>query len=289
MGYVANVQFSPFYVGMERGYFEEAGFEITFDYRWETDGLRLVAAGVVPFAIANGDQVIQARSQGLPVVAVASWYQRFPVAILSSTDIPLNSPADLRGLRVGIPETFGASYIGLQALLEAGGLSEEEIDLQVIGYSQIPALTAGRVDAVVVYANNEPAILAVEGIPYNILHLADHVSLVSAVIVSNETLIAEEPKQVEAFVNAFLRGLKDVLADPDAAFTISKQYVEGLEENAPAQRAVLESSVEYWRAPALGHFRAEAWATAQRTMREAGLIEQVVPVGSLYTNRFVTE
>jgi NitT/TauT family transport system substrate-binding protein len=39
MGYVANVQFSPFYMAEERGYFKEAGFDVTFDYRWETDGI----------------------------------------------------------------------------------------------------------------------------------------------------------------------------------------------------------------------------------------------------------
>ncbi|MGC9357883.1 MAG: ABC transporter substrate-binding protein, partial [Anaerolineae bacterium] len=200
MGYVANVQFSPFYVAMERSYFEEAGFDLTFDYRWETDGIRLVAAGELPFTLASGDQVIQARSQGLPVVAVCSWYRRFPVAVVSLDDLPLETPADLQGLSIGIPETFGASYIGLQALLEEGGLTEADIDLQVIGYTQIAALTAGTVDAVVVYANNAPAVLEQEGIAYNALYVADYASLVSNALVTSESTIEERPEEVEAFV-----------------------------------------------------------------------------------------
>ena len=159
MGYVANVQFSPFYIAKERGYFEDAGFDVTFDYRWETDGIQLVAAGEIPFSIASGDQVIQARSQGLPVVAVAAWYQRFPVGVIALEGVPLDAPEDLAGLTIGIPETFGASYIGLRALLEAGGLTESDINLQTIGYAQLATLTAGTVDAVVVYANNEPVVL----------------------------------------------------------------------------------------------------------------------------------
>ena len=99
MGYVANVQFSPFYVAKERGYFNEAGFDVNFDYRWETDGIQLVAAGEVPFTIASGDQVIQARSRGLPVKAIAAWYQKFPVAVISLQDTPLNTPEDLRGFK----------------------------------------------------------------------------------------------------------------------------------------------------------------------------------------------
>lgn len=287
MGYVADVQFSPIYIGLERGYFQEAGYDITLDYRWETDGLRLVAAGTLPFTIASGDQVIQARSQGLPVVAIASWYRKFPVAIVSLADIPLDTPADLRGLRIGTPETFGASYIGLRALLTAGGLTEEDIELQVIGYSQIPALLAKTVDAVVVYANNTPSVLEEEGIAYHILYVADYAELVSNVLVTNETMIQEHPERVAAFVKAFLQSLEEVLEDPDAAFEVCKKYVTGLEENAAAQRAVLETTLTYWQAPDLGHFTPEAWATAQQVMLEAGLITQPVPVESLFTHQFV--
>ena len=289
MGYVANVQFSPVYMGLERGYFQEAGYDITLDYRWETDGLRLVAAGTLPFTIASGDQIIQARSQGLPVVAIASWYRKFPVAVVSLADTPLDTPADLRGLRIGTPETFGASYIGLRALLAAGGLTEKDITLQVIGYTQVPSLLAKTVDAVVVYANNAPVVLDQEGIAYNILYVSDYGELVSNVLVTNETMIKEHPDRVAAFTKAFLRGLEDVLADPDTAFEICKKYITGLEENAPAQRAVLETTLTYWRFPDLGMFTPEAWARAQEVMLDAGLTTQTVPGESLYTNRFVTD
>ncbi len=287
MGYVANVQFSPFYMAQERGYFKDAGFDVSFDYRWETDGIRLVAAGELPFSVASGDQVIQARSKGLPVVAVAAWYQKFPVAVIALAETPLNTPADLRGLKVGIPETFGASYIGLQALLEAGQLTEADITLQVIGYTQAAALTAKTVDAVVVYANNEPVILEQTQIPYNALYVADYAEIVSAVLVTSEAMIAEEPEQVEAFVAAFLHGLKDVLDTPDAAFEVSKIYVEGLADNATVQQAVLKRSLEIWRAPVLGIFTAERWEQAQQTMLAAGLIETTMPVETLFTNQFV--
>ncbi|HOU15209.1 MAG TPA: ABC transporter substrate-binding protein [Anaerolineae bacterium] len=286
MGYVANVQFSPFYMGKERGYFEKAGFDVTFDYRWETDGIQLVAAGEIPFSVASGDQVIQARSRGLPVVAVAAWYQKFPVAVIALENTPLNSPADMRGLRIGIPETFGASYIGLRALLKAGGLTEADIDLQTIGYTQLAALTAGTVDAVVVYANNEPVVFTREGTAFNALYVSNYANLVSAVIVSNDTMIKEHSKEVEAFVTAFLAGLNDVIADPDAAFKVCGAYIEGLEENAIAQRGVLDTSIEFWRTPHLGRFDAAAWEEAQTVMLEIGLIEKTMPVETLFTNAF---
>jgi NitT/TauT family transport system substrate-binding protein len=287
MGYVANVQFSPFYVAKERGYFNDAGFEVTFDYRWETDGIQLVAAGELPFTVASGDQVIQARSQGLPVVAVASWYQRFPVGVIALEETPLSSPEDLEGLRVGIPETFGASYIGLRALLRAGDLTEQEIDLQTIGYTQLAALTTGQVDAVVVYANNEPVVLAQDGTPFNTLYVADYADIVSAVIVSSDSYTEENPQAVRRFVAAFLMGLEDVIEDPEEAFEISETYVEGLDDNSEEQWSVLQASIDLWETPELGRFEAEAWAEAQDVMFNAGLIDDRVPVEELYTNEFV--
>ncbi|NIO40023.1 MAG: ABC transporter substrate-binding protein, partial [Burkholderiales bacterium] len=54
MGFIPNIQYAPFYVAVERGYFADAGFEIDFDYSFETDGVALVGAGELPFAVVSG-------------------------------------------------------------------------------------------------------------------------------------------------------------------------------------------------------------------------------------------
>ncbi len=287
MGYVANVQFSPFYVAKERGYFNEAGFDVNFDYRWETDGIQLVAAGEAPFSIASGDQVIQARSRGLPVKAIAAWYQKFPVAVISLQGTPLNAPEDLRGLRIGIPETFGASYIGLRALLSLGNLSENDIDLQTIGYTQLALLYADKIDAAVVYANNEPVILSQEDTAFNIIYVSDYADMVSAVLVSSDTFVKENPDATTAFVAAFLHGLQNVIQDPDGAFEVSMDYVDGLSENAEIQREVLDASIQIWRTAQPGFFTSQSWEYAQAVMLNAALIDTLLPVDQYYTNEFI--
>ncbi|HFC11823.1 MAG TPA: myristoyl transferase, partial [Anaerolineae bacterium] len=55
MGYIPDPQYAPFYVAAERGYFATAGYEIEFDYSFETDGMALVGMGDVPFAVVSGE------------------------------------------------------------------------------------------------------------------------------------------------------------------------------------------------------------------------------------------
>ena len=81
MGYIPNVQFTPFYVAQEKGYFTDEGLNATFDYGMETDLIKLLAADEIQFVVGSGDQVVLARSQGLPIVYVLQWYRQYPVSV----------------------------------------------------------------------------------------------------------------------------------------------------------------------------------------------------------------
>jgi NitT/TauT family transport system substrate-binding protein len=287
MGFVANVQFAPVYVAVERGYFAEEGIELEFDYGFETSGVSLVGAGELPFAIASGDQVLLAREQGLPVLTLVNWWRRFPVAVIALDESGITAPADLAGRKVGIPETFGASFIGWRAMAEAVGLEEGDVTLEPIGYTQLANLTEGRVDAAVVYANNEPVQLDQMGYGYVQFSVADHATLVSNGIITNEKTLQENPELARAFARAFLKGLEDTLADPDAAFEICLKYVEGLDENKATQRAVLEASLQYWQGDPLGASDPAAWQATADVMLNAELLSTDVDTEQAFTNDYL--
>jgi NitT/TauT family transport system substrate-binding protein len=294
MGFIPNIQFAPFYVAVEKGYFAEEGIEVAFDYGWETDLLKLVGSGELQFAIASGDQVILARSQGLPVIYVMNWYRRFPVCIVSLESAGIQQPADLAGQVVGTPATYGASYIGWRALLDAVGMEEAEVELVSIGYTQVAALSEGQVDAAVCYAMNEPVQLHAAGEALDIIYVADYINLVSNGLITNEEAAAEQPELVEGLVRSALRGLADTLENPDEAFEIAREYVPELSSDADTEavnRAILAESLEFWRAPAgqLGYSDEDEWRASQQIMTEMGLLGGESDVTEMFTNRFVQD
>jgi len=292
MGYIANVQYAPLYIALDKGYFAQEGLDIEFDYRFETDGMKLVGAGELPFAVVSGEQVPLARQQGLPVVYVMQWWQKFAVAVVSLADKNIKTPADLAGKSIGLPGFFGASYIGWRGLLDKAGLQESDVKAQDIGYTQVAALQQGKVDAAVVYVNNEPVQLRAAGLDINVMPVSDYVSLVANGLVTNEKTIKENPQLVRSFVRAVLRGLKDALADPELAFNTSKKYVEGLGSNPQKdeiQRKVLDESLKLWQAPVLGRSDPAAWDETQRVLMNMGLLKEKIDSAKLFTNQFVDE
>jgi NitT/TauT family transport system substrate-binding protein len=288
MGYIPNVQYAPFYLAVDRGYFQDAGLEIDFDYSVETDGITLVGAGELQFTLASGEQILLAREQGLPVVTVATWWQDYPVAVAAPKSSGIEEPADLVGKKIGIPVLGGASYIGYRALLSAAGLPSDAATLDVIGFNQVEALLSGVEDAVVVYANNEPIQLEYLGLPVNLIRVADYVHLASNGLVTNERTINDHPELVRGMVAALMRGVADAVADPQAAFEVSKKFVEGLEQaDQQVQMDVLRASIEFWKAERLGYSSDEAWQNMHAVLVDMGLISEDLDYARAYTNEFV--
>jgi NitT/TauT family transport system substrate-binding protein len=244
-----------------------------------------VGTGHLPFTLGSGEQALLARAQGLPIVYVAQWFQRFPVAVVSKQVAGIETPADLRGRRVGIPGFFGATYVGYAGLLFANDLTFEDVETEEVGFAQLEALLADRVEAAAVYANNEPVQLAAMGEEVNVLYVADYANLVANGIMTNEQTISDDPELVQRFVRAFLRGLADTLAEPQEAFEISKRYVEDLDDD---RIGVLAASLDLWRAEPLGRTEPAAWQETEQLLLALGLLD--APLDNLeaaYTNRFV--
>ncbi len=288
VGYIANIQFAPLYVAIEKGYYRRAGIEIEFDYSLETDAVALVGADNLQFAVVSGEQVLLARAQGLPVVYVAAWYQKYPVAVASKASQNIQTPADLKGKKIGLPGRYGANYIGLDALLYSAGLTENDVTLDSIGFNQVEALATDRDQAASVYTTNEPIQLRAQGYQIKELLVSDYVSLASNGLITNEKTLAGNPDLVRRMVAATLQGITDTIANPDQAYQISLKYVPNLASaDATVQKQILARSIDLWKADRPGYSDPQSWQNMQDTLLKMGLLTQPLDLSKAYTNEFV--
>lgn len=288
VGFVPNIQFAPYYVAQAKGFYAEEGLDVSLEHGFENDFVALTAQGERQFAVASGDQVILARAQGLPVVYVMKWYEKYPVGVAALAESGIKTPADLNGRTVGIPGRFGASFVAWKGLAYAAGVDETSVNLQEIGFTQAEALNQGTVDAAVVYLANEPVQLTAEGKSVNVIQVSDYLNLVSNGIVTNEKLIAENPELVSKMVRASLKGLQYTIDHPDEAFNLSRQFIPDMTDaDAPTQRKVLAASIALWKSDHPGVSEPQAWADSAAFMRASGLIETDVNADEMFTNQFV--
>lgn len=288
VGYIPNVQFAPLYVAIEKGYYRDAGLDISIDYSMENDNTVLVATNDIQFAVVSGEQVLLARAQQMPVVYVMAWYQQYPVGIAAKTSSGITSVADLKGKKLGLPGLYGASYIGAIALLDSAGLKESDLTLDSIGFNQVEMLITDNDDAVVVYSANEPVQLRKLGEDIVLFKVSDAIDLVANGLITNEATLAEKPELVRAMVEATLKGITYAADHPEEAFEISKKYVTNLAEaDQETQMQVLLESIKHWQADRPGYSEPQAWENMQRILLQMGLLSGEQDLAKAYDNRFI--
>lgn len=246
--FVPNIQFAPVYVAIEKGYFADAGVNVTIEYGDENVGVDLIAANERQFGLISGEEVIKARANERPVVYVYEWFQKYPVGIVAPEGV--ESIKDLAGRKVGIPGRFGASYNGLIALLAASDMKESDIQLEPIGFNAPDVFCVGGVEASVVYINNEPLAIeqrikqnACNNIPaITVFPVSESADLVSNGIVTNEETIKNDPDLVLGMVEAFDKGLRDTINNPAEAYLLSAKYVDYLPTDGDWGKAITEAS-----------------------------------------------
>lgn len=233
--FIPNIQFSPVYVALEKGYFSEAGMNFKVEYWNEPDVANAVADNRVQFGVVSGEQVILARSAQRPIVFVYEWFQKFAVGIVTPVDSGIETIADLKGRKLGIPGRFGASYSGMVALLAANDLTEMDVQVETIGFTAPDTVCVGYdtryaqgVPAAVVYINNEPLQIEQRCTAVNVFPVSDYADIVANGLITNEATIANDPDLVRAVVGAFDRALADAINNPAEAYLLSAKYVESL-------------------------------------------------------------
>lgn len=286
LGYVPDIQFAPFYVAQSKGYYKAAGLNVTFHHGVVPDLIGSMEAGKNDFVFAGGDELLEARDKGVKAVDTATIFQRYPVSLIVPSNSPIRTLADLKGHTIGVPGQYGSTYTGLLALLYKANLAQSDVKLQSIGFTQVAALLGHRVDAVVGYSNNEPLQLQQHGFPVRTFDVSDYQPLVSNGIITTEQTYQSQPQLVRSFVQATLKGLQDVIADPAGAVNTSRSYIPGM--NTAQAQSELNATIPIWRGNGkLGYNDSATWASMVKFLVAEKMISPVKDVTQAYTNQAI--
>ncbi len=282
LGYIPDIQFAPFYVAQSKGYYSAAGLNVTFHHGIVTDLIGSMVLGHDTFVFAGGDEELVARSKNLHVIDAATIFQKYPVSLIVPANSSIQTLADLKGHTIGVPGAYGSTYTGLLALLYQAHLSLSDVKVQSIGFTQVAALVGHKVDAVMGYSNNEPLQLRKQGFDVRTFNVSDYQPLVSNGIITMEDTLHNSPQLVRAFVQATIKGLKDVIANPTEAVQISKTYVSNLKEDQAT--SVLQATIPLWQSSQLGYNDQSTWQSMERFLVSQKIIPSPQDVTQAYTN-----
>ena len=293
--YIPNIQFAPFYTGLAQGAFTDAGVEATLRHHGANEGLfTALAAGDEDFVIAGGDELLQARAQGMDLVAIGQYYHQYPVVLIVPDVSPIVTAVDLAGHRVGVPGRYGESWFGLLASLAASGLTEDDIEVIEIGFTPRAALQRGDVDVVVGFVNNDQVQFQLADIPTRVIPLTPDgtVPLVSIVMVTTARQLAERPAVARAVVAGMVAGIRATVDAPASAVQTAREHIPTLGQPGAeaAASAVLEATIPLWKKNGVisGTMVPADWSAMADIMAKHGLVAQAVDPADAMTNDHVT-
>jgi NitT/TauT family transport system substrate-binding protein len=286
LGYIPSVQFAPFYYAQAKGYYTDAGLDVTFQNKIDPDLITLTGQGAIDISVADGTDVIPAVSQGIPVRYIATIYGTYPSIVFAKASSGIQTALDLRGRKIGIPGKYGSSWIMLQALLKSANLTPDDVTIvEYPDYGQGVAVQQGAVDAATGFSNNEPLQLKRAGVPVTVFHVDDIVALPGPGLISSNATLASKQGAIQAFVAATLRAMTEIAADPKLGLDASVGPVSIGQSDRDTQAAILAATIATWSPPggggSFGTIDRAGWQASIEYMTSLKLVPTPVTVDQL--------
>lgn len=288
---VADGFWIPWTVAVDQGFYKEAGLDVQIITPPNTSAtMQYLGTGEADLAFTTSVDVITARAQGVPAVAIAKYGSNNNWGLISKGGAPVD-PADLAGKLVG---TYNDAWSNAQLSIMLGSVGKtiNDVTLVTADSSTVPLLVQGQVDVITGITNAEGSELESLGVSdYSISYSRDYGAPDAPVfaLAAQQDWLDEHPGAAKKFIEATLRGLNFARENPAEAVDIfMKTYPD-------AQS--LEFTTLQWEATAalFGDPGAEvtaqtltqsadSWASIADVALKYGLVDTAVPVDELYTN-----
>ena len=275
-----------FYDALVKGYYKDEGLDVSIQPGGPYVGVtQQVASGAAQFGMISSDTILEAVSDGQPLIAVAATMQQDPQGIMVRKDSPVHSFADLNGRTVAI-KTGSTWFEYIEKRFQLTNVHEIPAMMNVANFVANPDYIQQA------FATSEPFFAKQAGIETHVLLTSDAGYSPYRVMFTTQTYVQQHPEIVAKFVRASLKGWRDYLNDPAAVHA----------EIAKLNPALNPEWMQFtWQKLRDGHFVAgddpsgaqlgqmdpKRWATMYDQLTELKVISKPFDLATAYTLQFI--
>ena len=300
VGGQAALYYLPLVVTNRLGLFQDAGVGVEIsDFAGGSRSLQALVGGSADVVAGAFDHTIQMQAKNQPVVAVVELGQfpGFVLALLNARAGAYHSPADLKGMKIGVTAPGSSTHFMALQLMAKSGLKPDDASFLGVGATAtaVAAVKRGEIDAIV---NTDPAValLQREGL---IKIVADTRTregtrevyggiYPAAVMYATPAFIDKNPRTIQALVNAFVHGLAFIQSHSpeEIAAVVPDDYALG---DKPLYIQAIKNSLPMYSPD--GRFSNEGAETAYRVLKafDPAVRDAKIDLRTTYTDRFVEQ
>jgi NitT/TauT family transport system substrate-binding protein len=283
---------APFYLGQERGYYQDEGIELTINEgRGSGVAAQIIAAKGDTFGMSDAGTLMLGASKGQPIQAVMSLLNTSGFGIIYIEGKGIETVQDLEGKTLAVSPGDALTQL-FPAVVAANNLNADAINLVFMDPPAKPvAVMEGRADALLGGIDDQFFLLEQRGFDAGAIRFADvGVNTVGITIHTHEDVIRDNPDLVRRFVAASVRSWQAALDDPEAAVDAALVVKPDLDKDSTLKQLVVDLDLLFSaNSDRIGYAAAEDWEHTKQLLIEHRDLETDRDASSFYTNEFLPD
>lgn len=289
LSWVHDLAYGGIYLAKDKGYFAEEGLDVNVQAGgFGLDPIKQVASGADAFGIAGAGNLLIARTQDIPVVAIGAYFQLNGVGYMTRKDSGITTFKQFKGKRIGV-QTGSDTDTLYRALLVKNGMTSKDVREVPIQYDMTP-FVSGQIDILPGYVTNQPITLDGKGIQTSIVTAqSEGLFFYGSAFITSEKLISENPELVRKFMRGLQKGWSAFFANKDEAVAIAHKWAP--EFDAKDLPKIYDAALPLIKGNTPGleinGMQEDRWLATAKVLEDAGLLKGKVDIGKAYTTRFL--
>ncbi len=289
LDWLPNTNHTGLYVAKEKGYFKTEGLNVEIMQPGEGGTSQLLAAGKGDFGISYQEEVTIARSQNIPVIALAAVIQHNTSGFASPVEKGITSPRDFEGKSYGGWGSPAESAM-IKALMDKYQADFNKVEMLNIGEADFFTSMHKGVDFAWIYWGWTGVEAEQRNLDLNFIKLRDEnlaLDFYTPVIISSEKMLKENPELAEKFMRACSKGYQFAIENPEDAAELLLKNEPDLDRNLVMASQKYLANEYQADAPRWGEMKEEVWNNYANFMYENKLIDKNIDPDKAFTNKYL--